>query len=204
MLRNHWFISSLKVLNQWIMDQVPLGNKVPRPGFARQLWCPACRGFVETPIALTSGHVLLECMAVEGTWPEFFETLVFIFYSGTRMRECIRSFLDECEAAGRSQKSAHYLFVNGFDPKWAKISVKDHLKRGASLARLVDMWLSTWGHETDRDMLWKSFYFVINQDLLLYGVSAFTSRTPSCRLPELDFAGQTTSLFFNQVPVQQV
>ena len=69
------------------------------------------------------------------------------------MRECIRSFLDECEAAGRSQKSAHYLFVNGFDPKWAKISVKDHLKRGASLARLVDMWLSTWGHETDRDML---------------------------------------------------
>ena len=61
------------------------------------------------------------------------------------MREGIRSFLEECVLAGRSEKTAHYLFVNGLDSKGSKIPVKDHLKRGASLSRLVDMWLSTWG-----------------------------------------------------------
>ena len=65
------------------------------------------------------------------------------------MREGIRSFLDECVAAGRSEKSAHYLYVNGFDSKKSRIPVKDHLKRGASLSRLRDMWLDTWGEDTD-------------------------------------------------------
>ena len=60
-------IKFFKVLNLWIMDQVPIGNKTPRPGYARQIWCPACRGLLETPLALTSGHVLLDCMVVEGT-----------------------------------------------------------------------------------------------------------------------------------------
>ena len=64
---------------------------------------------------------------------------------GTRFREGIRLFLDECAAMGRSEKTAHFLYVNGFDPKSNKISVQDHLKRGAILARLTDMWLSTWG-----------------------------------------------------------
>ena len=65
------------------------------------------------------------------------------------MREGIRSFLDECVAAGRSEKSAHYLYVNGFDSKKSRIPVKDHLKIGASLSRLTDMWLDTWGEDTD-------------------------------------------------------
>lgn len=60
-------ISFFKVLNLWIMDQVPIGNKAPRPGYARKFWCPACCGILENPLALTSGHVLLECVAVEGT-----------------------------------------------------------------------------------------------------------------------------------------
>ena len=65
------------------------------------------------------------------------------------MREGIRSFMDECAAAGRSEKSAHFLYVNGFDPRRSKIPVKEHLERGGCLARLVEMWLSTWGEETD-------------------------------------------------------
>ena len=136
-----------KVLNQWIMDQVPIGNKAPRPGHARQFWCPACRGLLENPLALTSGHVLLECMAVEGTsCPRFF---CFIFCSGTRIRKGIRSFIDECWAVGRSSASAHFLYVNGLDSKRSKIPVKDHLKRGASLSRLVKMWLDTWGEDIE-------------------------------------------------------
>ena len=126
------------------MDQVPLGNKMPRPGYARQFWCPACKGLLENPLALSTGHVLLECMAVEGTCSV--NSFSFLTYSGTRFREGIRLFLDECAAAGRSEKTAHYLYVNGFDPKRLKIPVPDHLKRGASLARLTNMWLSTWAN----------------------------------------------------------
>ena len=125
------------------MDQVPLGNKMPRPGYARQFWCPACKGLLENPLALSTGHVLMECMAVEGTYSV--NSFSFLAYSGTRFREGIRLFLDECAAVGRSEKTAHYLYVNGFDPKRSKIPVHDHLKRGASLARLTNMWLSTWG-----------------------------------------------------------
>ena len=49
--------------------------------------------------------------------------------------------------AGRSEKSAHYLFVNGMDSEGVKVPVQLHLERGASLSRLTDMWLSTWGEE---------------------------------------------------------
>ena len=65
------------------------------------------------------------------------------------MREGIRSFIDECRAAGRSQRSTHFLYVNGLDSKRSRIPVKDHLKRGASLSRLVNMWLDTWGDEME-------------------------------------------------------
>ena len=61
-------ILNLKVLCQWLMDQAPIGNKAPRPGFARQMWCPACRGLLEHPLPLTSGHVLLDCMVIEGIY----------------------------------------------------------------------------------------------------------------------------------------
>ena len=50
-----------------MMDQPPLGNKAPRLGYARQIWCPGCRGLLENPLALMSGHVLLECIVIEGT-----------------------------------------------------------------------------------------------------------------------------------------
>ena len=63
------------------------------------------------------------------------------------MREGIRFFLEECAAAGKSQATAHYLFVNGMDPRGCRVSIKDHLKRGASLSRLIDFWLSTWGDD---------------------------------------------------------
>ena len=49
------------------MDQPPLGNKAPRLGYARQIWCPGCRGLLENPLALMSGHVLLEWIVIEGT-----------------------------------------------------------------------------------------------------------------------------------------
>ena len=115
----------------WIMDQVPLGNKAPRPGMARLIHCPACRGFVETPMPLNSVHVFLDCMAVEGT----------------RIREGIRDFLTKCWDAGRSRKTSLFFYVNGMDHNGEKIVTRDHLQRGKSLETFTDMWLASWGQE---------------------------------------------------------
>lgn len=121
----------IQVITQWIMDQVPLGHKRPRLGMARLIHCPACRGLVEFPIALTSGHVFHECMAVEGT----------------RIREGIRDYTARCENAGRSKASTIFLYVNGMNPDGEVIHIKEHLLRGASLDILVKMWLFMWGQE---------------------------------------------------------
>ena len=94
------------------------------------------------------GSLIRTCLAgVLGGGRYLQRKLLPFFYScpGTRFREGIRLFLDECAAVGRSEKSALYLYVNGFDPKRSRIPVQDHLKRGSSLATLTDAWLSTWG-----------------------------------------------------------
>ena len=72
---------------QWLMDQVPLGNKTPRPGYARQIWCPACCGLLQYPLALNSGHVLVESMVVEGICFSFWR----IFYQLSRYENPRRS-----------------------------------------------------------------------------------------------------------------
>ena len=104
--------------------------------------------------------------------------LCSIVCSGTRMREGIRTFMDECAAAGRSEKSTHFLYVNGLDSKRCKIPAKDHLKRGACLSRLVDMWLDTWGEETENwDLVHSTLCIVISkyQDLLSFAATAAMS-----------------------------
>ena len=53
------------------------------------------------------------------------------------MREGIRDFLDMCSIAGRSRKSAHFLYVNGMDHCGNKIHPQEHLQKGACLKRLT-------------------------------------------------------------------
>ena len=81
-------ILNFKVLCQWMMDQVPLGNKTPRPGYARQIWCPACSGLLQYPLALNSGHVLVECMVVEGICFSFWR----IFLPTVQVQESAKEF----------------------------------------------------------------------------------------------------------------
>ena len=88
-------------------------------------------------------------MAVKGTLLGLF--IVFKPFLGTRMREGIRAFREECKAAGRSEKTAHLLYVNGLDQNETRLSTKVHLQRGASLSKLTDMWLHTWGEEETDD-----------------------------------------------------
>ena len=73
-------------------------------------------------------HVLEECMAVEAC----------------RIRVGIRAFLSRCRQMGWSQASAYRFYLTGKNEQNIKISKKDHLLRGASLAVLTDTWLSTW------------------------------------------------------------
>merc|ERR1712181_128084 len=113
---------SVPVITQWIMDQVPLGHKRPRLGMARLIHCPACRGLVEFPIALTSGHVFHECMAVEEL---------------ERASEITRQGVRTLEGARRQP----------LNPDGEVIDIKEHLLRGASLDILVKMWLFMWGQE---------------------------------------------------------
>ena len=73
-------------------------------------------------------HVLEDCVAVEAC----------------RVREGIRAFLSECRGAGWSRRTSFRYYVTGLDKDGVEISRKDHLLRGASLARLTDAWLNTW------------------------------------------------------------
>ena len=77
---------------------------------------------------MSSRHVLEDCMAVEAC----------------RVREGIRSFLSDCRLAGWSRATSYRFYVSGRDKDGEKIAKRDHLLRGASLARLTDAWLSVW------------------------------------------------------------
>ena len=68
-------------------------------------------------------------------------------HPGTRVREGIRAFIEDSRKLGKSEKTAHSLYVQGMDQNGAKVSTKEHLKRGAALSALTDMWLYTWGED---------------------------------------------------------
>ena len=61
-----------------------------------------------------------------------------------RIRVGIRAFLSSCRQAGWSQASAYRLYLTGKNEQDIKVSKKDYLLRGASLAVLTDSWISTW------------------------------------------------------------
>ena len=61
-----------------------------------------------------------------------------------RVREGIRAFLSACSLAGWSRATSYRLYITGMDKDGVKIPKKDHLLRGASLARLTDAWLNVW------------------------------------------------------------
>ena len=69
-----------------------------------------------------------DCMAVEAC----------------RVREGIRAFLSACSLAGWSRATSYRLYITGMDKDGVEIPKKDHLLRGASLARLTDAWLNVW------------------------------------------------------------
>ena len=64
------FLTTLPSQGDYTVDHGP-GPTGPQETMARLIHCPACRGLVEFPIALTSGHVFHECMAVEGIFVDY-------------------------------------------------------------------------------------------------------------------------------------
>ena len=67
----------------------------------------------------------------------------------TRVALGIKYFLDGCHQAGRSRASAYRYYVLGLDKNGDKIDLETHLKRGASLHKLTETWLSIWEDPED-------------------------------------------------------
>ena len=135
-----------QVLSSWMMDQPPLGHKSPKPGYARLVYCPACRDFNSIPVLLTSRHA------------SFLNTVIFLFrhvlencvaVSAVREAEGIQSFLELSREAGLSRVAAYRAYILGQDCRGVPVQVDAHLARGDSLSRLTDAWLSMWFEEED-------------------------------------------------------
>ena len=73
-------------------------------------------------------HVLEDCRVIESV----------------RKAEGIRRFLEECHGAGLSSASAYRYYISGLDSGGNSIPVMEHLKRGRSLMRMTDAWISIW------------------------------------------------------------
>jgi hypothetical protein len=116
-----------QVLVAWIMDQAPLGHKLPLPGHPRLEWCPACSSAADRP-KLDSQHVFFVC--------EKMDTV--------RENVGIASFISECRTKGFSQRNAMSAYVRGYNSSSKRISMLEHMKRGSSLLRLQYEWLASW------------------------------------------------------------
>ena len=130
------------------MDQPYLGHKAPRPGRERLSWCPACWTSAGPLAPLSSRHSFTLFSLDDDVKPRHvLESCTVV--EETRVALGIRDFLDGCLQAGRSRASAYRHYVFGLDKNGDKIDLAIHLKRGASLHKLTETWLSTWDDPED-------------------------------------------------------
>ena len=112
------------VITEFKFDNANLGNKSPRLGYMRKLYCPLC------PVQhLNNGlHLLFVCGSL----------------SSLRVASGIQSFITSCSVQNRSLESAYALFVNGEDVVGKSVSVQDYIERGKCMNDMRALWLSKW------------------------------------------------------------
>ena len=112
------------VITEFKFDNANLGNKSPRLGYMRKLYCPLC------PVQhLNNGlHLLFVCGSL----------------SLLRVASGIQSFITACSVQNRSLESAYALFVNGEDVVGKSVSVQDYIERGKCMNDMRALWLSKW------------------------------------------------------------
>ena len=136
------------------MDQPALGHKVPKPGYGRLSFCPACSDLHPTPVPLTSRHAY-HLFCIISFYRHVLEDCPAV--SIAREEEGITQFLSDCRKEGMSRVASYRSYLLGKDCKGVQVPFACHLERGGSLARLTDAWLSLWyenivvEEEEDRD-----------------------------------------------------
>lgn len=98
-----------------------LGNKAPRPGFDRRVYCPLC----PVMTVLSELH-LFKCPIL----------------ASVRDTTGITSFFNQCRLQGHSFESTFYIFVSGLGVDYKKIKVGDYKCRGESIAAVISVFFN--------------------------------------------------------------
>ena len=99
-----------------------------------------CRGIIENPLPLTSGHILPECVAVKGTCIEFSDPLApFFFLDCTQVHKCVKASDPSLTSLHLQEgvKELLNLSLSMGSPTSQRSPLKN-TSRGAILSRLMD------------------------------------------------------------------
>ena len=112
------------IITQFKFDHADLGNKAPRPGYQRTLFCPLC------PILhkISCYHVLFGCNSI----------------SSLRSITGITTFITLATIKGINQEAAYKLFVNGLDTEEKLVDRNTYFDRARCMRDMRLEWLSKW------------------------------------------------------------
>ena len=112
------------VITEFKFDNAGLGNKAPRVGYPRKLFCPVC----PTHHLVSSFHVLFVCSSL----------------ARLRMESGIQSFINSCTLKNISLEAAYGLFVYGEDCDGKEIQLMSYFERAKCMKDMRQLWLSKW------------------------------------------------------------
>ena len=112
------------VISEFRLGCENLGNKKPRLGYNRKLFCPVC------PLILPNSgqHLLFKCSSL----------------SDLREKTGIASFLTSCSLRGLSDADSYSIFVSGLDAGENAISKNSFFERAKCMREMRELWLSKW------------------------------------------------------------
>ena len=110
-------------LAQFRLSSAGLGDRVPRPGHAREKFCPLCNK------KLDEYHVIVACQDLKSH----------------RRTTSVQSFLIQCRIKGMPAERAYLMFVNGLDSNGKEVATSVHLQRGKELMELKKQYLNLAG-----------------------------------------------------------
>lgn len=112
------------VITEFKFDNAGLGNKAPRVGYPRKLFCPVC----PTHHLTSSFHVLFVCSSVVRL----------------RIESGIQTFINSCTLKNITLEAAYGLFVYGEDCNGKQILLKSYFERAKCMKDMRQLWLSKW------------------------------------------------------------
>ena len=112
------------VISEFKLGCERLGDKVPREGHRKMLFCPVCPGSHPN----TGQHLLFSCSSL----------------SALRSETGVTSFLSSCTLRGYDLDESYFIFVNGLDLNMTQINRLDYHERAKCMDALRNLWLLKW------------------------------------------------------------